>query len=41
MKANEELYDAFKEHNLNRVSSFGTIPDKSEIDFIKRPFNWK
>ena len=41
MKANEELYDAFKEHNLNRVSSFGVIPDKSEIDFIKRPFNWK
>lgn len=41
LKANEDLYDAFKEHGLDRVSSFGTIPDKENIDFIKRPYNWK
>lgn len=41
LKANEELYDNFKAHGVDRVSSFGTIPaDKSEIDFILRPFNW-
>lgn len=41
LKANEDLYDAFKEHGLDRVSSFGTIPEKENIDFIKRPYNWK
>lgn len=42
LKANEELYDNFKAHGVDRVSSFGTIPaDKSEIDFMLRPFNWK
>ena len=42
LKANEELYDNFKAHNIHRVSSFGLIPeDKSEIDFMLRPFNWK
>lgn len=41
LKANEDLYDAFKAHGLDRVSSFGTIPDKENIDFIKRPYNWK
>ena len=42
LKANEELYDNFKSHNIHRVSSFGLIPeDKSEIDFMLRPFNWK
>ncbi len=41
MKANEELYDSFLEHGINRVSSFALIPkDKSEVDFIKRPFTW-
>ncbi len=41
LKANEELYDAFKAHGIDRVSSFGLIPsDKSEIDFMLRPFNW-
>ena len=41
LKANEELYDNFKAHGVDRVSSFGTIPaDKSEIDFMLRPFNW-
>ncbi len=42
LKANEELYDALKEHNISRVSSFGLIPtDKSTVDFMLRPFNWK
>ncbi len=39
-KENEKLYDAFKAHGLNRVSSFKLIPDKGDVDFIKRPFNW-
>lgn len=41
LKANEDLYDAFKEHGIDKVSSFGTIPDKENIDFMQRPFNWK
>lgn len=42
LKANEELYDAFKEHNINRVSSFGLIPEnKEDVDFMLRPFNWR
>ena len=41
LKANEELYDAFKSHGISRVSSFGLIPEKSEVDFMQRPFNWK
>lgn len=42
LKANEDLYDALKEHNIHRVSSFGLIPtDKSTVDFMIRPFNWK
>ncbi len=41
-KANEELYDAFLAHNIHRVSAFGLIPqDKSTVDFMLRPFNWK
>lgn len=41
LKANEELYDSFLAHNVHRVSSFGLIPtDKSEVDFMLRPFNW-
>ena len=40
LKANEDLYDAFKAHGMDRVSSFGIIPEKSEIDFMLRPFNW-
>ncbi len=41
LKANEDLYDAFIAHGIGRVSSFGTIPEKEDIDFIKRPYNWK
>lgn len=41
MQENEKLYDAFKAHGIDRVSSFATIPqDKSEVDFIQRPYNW-
>lgn len=41
MQANEWLYDEFKAHGMDRVSSFGIIPqDKSQVDFIQRPFNW-
>lgn len=40
-KENEKLYDDFKSHGLDRVSSFGTIPqNKDEVDFMDRPFNW-
>ncbi len=42
LKANEELYDAMIAHKIDRVSSFGLIPqDKSTVDFMLRPFNWK
>ncbi len=42
LKANEELYDSFKAHGINRVSSFGLIPEnKEDVDFMLRPFNWK
>ncbi len=41
LKANEELYDAFKAHGISRVSAFGLIPEKEDIDFMDRPFNWK
>ena len=39
-KENEALYDAFLAHGVHRVSSFAVIPEKSEVDFIKRPFTW-
>ena len=39
-KENEALYDAFLSHDLHRVSSFGLIPPKDEVDFFKRPFTW-
>lgn len=39
-KENEKLYDAFLAHGIHRVSSFAVIPDKSEVDFMKRPFTW-
>lgn len=38
---NEELYDSFKSHGIDRISSFGLIPqDKESVDFMLRPFNW-
>lgn len=39
-KENEWLYDQFKAHGIDRVSSFKLIPPKNEIDFMQRPFNW-
>lgn len=42
LKANEDLYDSFRDHGMNRVSSFGTIPEnKDDVDFMLRPFNWR
>lgn len=41
MKANEELYDAFKSHGINRVCSFGLIPEKENLTFIERPIDWR
>lgn len=41
LKENEKLYDDFKSHGLDRVSSFAIIPqDKETVDFMDRPFNW-
>lgn len=41
LKENEKLYDDFKSHGLDRVSSFAIIPqDKDTVDFMDRPFNW-
>ena len=41
LQANEDLYDAFAAHGVNRVCSFGLIPPKEKVDFMKRPFNWR
>lgn len=41
MKANEELYDAFKSHGINRICSFGLIPEKENLSFIERPIEWR
>ena len=41
MQETERLYDDFKSHGLNRVSSFAIIPEnKEDVDFMDRPFNW-
>ncbi len=41
LQEQEWLYDKFKEHNINRVSSFWIIPEKEDINFILRPYNWE
>lgn len=41
MKEQEWLYDEFKEHGINRVSSFSIIPEKDKINFIERPIDWE
>ncbi len=41
MSEQEWLYDEFEEHGMDRVSSFWTIPDKEDINFILRPYNWE
>ncbi|MBR3955965.1 MAG: DUF4838 domain-containing protein [Clostridia bacterium] len=40
-QANEDLYDAFKAHNIHRISSFSLIPEKEDINFFfTRPIEW-
>ncbi len=41
MKEQEWLYDKYKEHGINRLSSFWLIPEKEDINFILRPYNWE
>ena len=41
MQKQEWLYDEFKEHGIDKVSSFWLLPEKEDIDFIKRPYNWE
>ncbi len=36
----EELYDSMIEHGITEVSGFKDIPQKEEINFMQRPFNW-
>jgi len=39
---NEKLYDDLLAHGVVRVTSFGVIPPKDQVDFAwKRPFNWR
>ena len=41
-KNNEKLYDDYFAHGITRVSSFGVIPPKDQVDFVwKRPFTWE
>lgn len=40
MKEQEWLYDMYKKHGINKVSSFSYLPEKDEISFIQRPINW-
>ncbi len=40
MKENEDLYDDFAAHDVGRVSSFKTIPEKSDVNFIRSPYSW-
>ncbi|MBR3767323.1 MAG: DUF4838 domain-containing protein [Clostridia bacterium] len=41
MVEQEWLYDEFKEHGIDRVSSFSIIPEKDKINFIQRPIMWE
>ncbi len=41
MKEQEWLYDKFKEHGIDRVSSFSYLPEKDKINFILRPIEWE
>lgn len=40
MKENENLYDDFAAHDVGRVSSFKTIPEKEDVSFIRSPYSW-
>lgn len=41
MQKQEWLYDELKAHGIDKISSFWTLADKEDIDFIKRPINWE
>ena len=41
MKEQEWLYDKYAEHGISRLSSFWIIPEKEDINFILRPYNWE
>ena len=40
MYENEKLYDDLKSHGLDRVSCYWIIPEKENVNFILRPYNW-
>ncbi len=41
MQETEKLYDDFKSHGINRVSSFAIIPEnKEDVNFMNRPYLW-
>ena len=40
MKENENLYDDFAAHNVGEVSSFKTIPEKTDVNWIRSPYSW-
>lgn len=40
MTENEKLYDDFISHGINRVSCYWTLPEKEDVNFILRPYNW-
>ncbi len=41
LQEQEWLYDKYKEYGINRLSSFWIIPEKEDINFILRPYNWE
>ncbi len=41
IKEQKWLYDELEAHGMDRVSSFWIIPEKEEINFILRPYNWE
>ena len=41
MKEQEWLYDMYKKHGINKVSSFSELPEKDQINFIQRPIMWE
>ena len=41
LQEQEWLYDKLKEHGISRVSSFWLIPEKEDVNFLLRPYNWE
>ena len=41
MQEQEWLYDMYKKHGIDRVSSFSYLPEKENINFIQRPIMWE